>query len=265
MDQYEIIMSRKSIRTFDGRPLREEDRQKLAELIAGITTPYEVPVEFRFLDAGQYGLSSPVIRGETLYIAGKVKKQEHCEEAFGIAFEKLVLGAWALGIGTTWIGGTMDRAAFERAAGTEPDEFMPIVSPLGYPAEERADVDVKLRNTVHGDERLPWGELFFEGDFDHPLKDCEDMIGRALGTVRWAPSAANRQPCRVVRQQNRFHFYIRRTEGYRSGAAWDVQKIDAGIGLCHFMMMTEGDLSLEDPGIRTENDTDYIATITIQN
>ncbi|MBQ5316871.1 MAG: hypothetical protein J6I96_04885 [Oscillospiraceae bacterium] len=35
---------------------------------------------------------------------GKVPKAEHCAEAFGYSFEKMVLYAWPLGIGTTWIG-----------------------------------------------------------------------------------------------------------------------------------------------------------------
>ena len=44
-----------------------------------------------------------------------MKREPHGEEAFGYAFEQIVLYAESLGIGTTWIGGTMDRKAFEKA------------------------------------------------------------------------------------------------------------------------------------------------------
>lgn len=56
-----------------------------------IPNPYGIPVEFALLDAKEHGLSSPVIRGEELYIAAKVEKQPHGEEAFGFSFEKMVL------------------------------------------------------------------------------------------------------------------------------------------------------------------------------
>ena len=115
MNLQELIRTRKSIRTFDGKEIFADDRKKLTDYIGTITNPYGIPIEFVMLDSAEYGLSSPVIEGEHLYIAGKVPKTEHCEEAFGYAFEKLVLYAWSLGIGTTWIGGTMKRKLFENA------------------------------------------------------------------------------------------------------------------------------------------------------
>lgn len=113
---------------------------------------------------------------------------EHCEEALGYSFEKLVLYAWSIGIGTTWIGGTINRELFEMAADTRDDEFMMIVTPVGYPSNTQSKVDANLRNMVKGDERLPFGELFFENDFKTPFEVESD----SLEAVRWAPSAANR-------------------------------------------------------------------------
>lgn len=127
----ELVKSRKSVRTFDGRPLGAEERKKLESYLETISNPFGVPVRFVLLDAKEHGLSSPVLSGETLYVAGLVKKEEGAELAFGFSFEKLVLYAWSLGIGTTWIGGTMKRESFERAAGLAPGERMPCVSPLG--------------------------------------------------------------------------------------------------------------------------------------
>ena len=103
------IKGRKSVRTFDGRPVSAEDREKLEQYIRTIANPFGVPVRFVLLDAGEHGLSSPVLSGETLYVAGMVDRVPCADVAFGYAFEKLVLYAWSLGIGTTWIGGTMKR------------------------------------------------------------------------------------------------------------------------------------------------------------
>ena len=105
MKPMELILTRKSVRTFDGRELSAEDREKLQAYMANIRNPYGIPVEFVWLDAAEHGLSSPVIQGEHLYIAGKVRKGEHCEEAFGYSFEQLVLYAWSLGIGQPGLAG----------------------------------------------------------------------------------------------------------------------------------------------------------------
>ena len=99
MDMMNLIRTRKSVRTFDGRAVTDADREKLTDYLQTITNPFAIPVTFVLLDAKEHGLSSPVIQGEQLYIAGKVPKGEHCAEAFGYAFEKMVLFAWSLGGG----------------------------------------------------------------------------------------------------------------------------------------------------------------------
>lgn len=161
MDTMKLIKTRKSVRTFDGRMISAEDRDKLCAYIKTIPNPYDIPVEFVMLDVEEHGLSSSVIEGEKLYIAAKVEKQPHGEEAFGFSFEKMVLYAWSLGIGTTWIGGTLDRPHFEKTIGVKERERMYGVTPLGYPAGERSEVDIKLRGSVKGDEKLPASILFW--------------------------------------------------------------------------------------------------------
>ncbi|MBQ6586128.1 MAG: hypothetical protein IJH83_04905 [Coriobacteriales bacterium] len=260
MDIKEVIRTRKSFRTFDGRELSQEDKDALAAYAQTIENPYGIPVSFVWLDAAQYKLSSPVINGEHFYVAVKVPKVPRCEEALGFSFEKLVLYAWSLGVGTTWIAGTMNRSRFEEAAQTGPDEFMMVVSPLGYPAAKQSFVDRRLRGSVRGDERLPFEQLFFEGDFATPLLDCDDAVKDALEAVRWYPSAANKQPCRVVKAGDAFHFYKKGSMG-GANRPWDSQKIDMGIALCHFMSVAGGVLSIADPGIAA--DAEYIATVTI--
>ncbi len=262
MNIMEVIKTRKSVRTFDGRPLTEEDKQALIDYAAAITNPYGIPVTFVFLDAAEHGLSSPVINGEQLYVAGKIAPVPHCEEAFGYSFEKLVLFAWSRGIGTTWIGGTMKRELFEAAAATGENELMPIVSPLGYPSTESAEVDKRLRATVHADERRDPSELFFENDFNTPLSDAADR--ELLEAVRWSPTAVNLQPYRVVKMGKAFHFYKKHPAEYQRKVVWDVQKIDMGIALCHFLTVTDGKLTLADPGIPTAENTEYIATVTVE-
>lgn len=162
-------------------------------------------------------------------------------------------------MGTTWIGGTLNRKLFENAADTKYDEYMMIVTPLGYPSDKQSMVDLKLRNSVRGDERFSPSDLFFEEDFSHPMDSSNDY----LEAVRWAPSAANRQPWRVVKDGNYYHFYLEHAKGYKSGVDWDVQKSDMEIALCHFLAVCDGEFSIDNPEIESDEYTEYVATVHV--
>lgn len=263
----QLIKGRKSVRTFDGKPVSTEDREKLEKYIGTITNPFGIPVRFVLLDAEKHGLSSPVLSGESLYVAGIVPNLPHADEAYGYAFEQLVLYAWSLGIGTTWIGGTMKREAFEQAAGLSDGERMPCVSPLGYPASKRSIKEALMRKGVGADSRIPADKLFFDGAWDQSLPTekqapMEDLIEM----VRWAPSAVNKQPWRIIVSGRDYHFYEKHDKGYINEKTGDLQRIDVGIALYHFTAGLEEagekpEIVMEDPGFAVPENVEYIATV----
>ncbi len=260
----ETIRHRRSVRTFDGSALRPQDAEKILSYARQIENPYGIPVSFTLLSAREHGLSAPVIVGADTYIAGKIHRQAHAEEAFGYAFEKLVLFAQAQGIGTTWIAGTMDRPAFEKAIGLKEDEAMPCVSPLGYPAEKMSLRETMMRKGVKADSRLEFARLFFDGNFDTPLSETTPFRD-ALEMVRLAPSAVNKQPWRVIMDGKKAHFYEMKSKGYVDGRGWDLQKVDMGIAMCHFALGVEEKgqecrLMISDPDLQTPQGVEYVAT-----
>ncbi len=264
----EIVMGRKSVRSFDGNPISDQHRKALEEYIKGISNPFGIPVEFVLLDAGEHGLSSPVLTGEQLYVTGKVEKKPYADVAFGYSFERLVLYAWSLGIGTTWIGGTMKRELFEAAAGVKPGEMMPCVSPLGYPAKKKSVREVMMRKGIGADSRIPAEKLFFREQWGQPLTQADEMA-EILELVRWAPSAVNKQPWRILLKDGVYHFYEKKDKGYVSEATGDLQKIDVGIALCHFLMGLEeqgmqAEVTVRDPGLEIPNDAEYIVSVAIK-
>ena len=76
----ELIRQRRSVRTFDGRPLRAEDREKLLTFAAQIANPYGLPITWRILSAKEHGLSSPVISGTDAFIAGKLRRAPRLQD-----------------------------------------------------------------------------------------------------------------------------------------------------------------------------------------
>ena len=263
----EIVKGRKSVRTFDGKQVWKKDLDLLKEYMDTISNPFGIPVRFVLLDAAEHGLSSPVLSGETMYVTGLVEKDPYAEVAFGFSFEKLVLYAWSLRIGTVWIGGTMNRDKFEKAACRKEGEIMPCVSPLGYPAKKKSIKETMMRKGTRADTRLPADKLFFQDRWEQPLAIPADLTD-VFEMVRWAPSAVNKQPWRIVMKDGVFHFYERKDKGYVNEMFGDLQKIDVGIGLCHFVMGLEDagrqpKVSVNDPGISIPENVEYIASVEV--
>lgn len=264
----ETIRRRRSVRTFDGSTLRDEDRKKILEFAEKVENPYDLPITWKILEAKRYGLNSPVIVGCDVYIAGKMMRALHAEEAFGYTFEKIVLFAESLGIGTTWIAGTMNRDAFERAMAVSSDEVMPCVSPLGYPSRKMSVREALMRKGVGADSRLEFGELFFDEVYGRALaKEKAGGLTDALEAVRLGPSAVNKQPWRVILSGDKVHFYEKHSKGFVS-EKWDTQKIDMGIALCHFELVARESgysvcFEVADPGLPVADDAEYIASFSL--
>lgn len=266
MKQIDVLArERRSVRTFSERPIEKQDLEKLCSFMSDIPNPYNLPIEFKLLDAKTQKLSCPVVVGTDLYVGAKMKKSPYLNEAFGYSFEMLVLYAQSLGIGTVWIGGTMDRAAFERAMELDADEIMPCVSPLGYPAQKMSVRETLMRKGIKADQRMAFVKLFFEGSFDLPLRrENAREFGHALEMVRLAPSAVNHQPWRIVLTDHAVHFYLKRSKGF-AGETLDMQKIDIGIAMCHFELAAkEAGLDVRfmiaDPQIIAKDGEEYIAS-----
>ncbi|EFV00560.1 nitroreductase family protein [Pseudoramibacter alactolyticus ATCC 23263] len=261
----DVIRARKSVRTFDGRDLSPAHRAALERAMAEAPRLLTIPVRFQWLDAEADKLSSPVIVGARTYLAGKVKRQPLAAAAYGYSFEHLLLSATALGLGTVWIAGTLDRPAFEAAVALQADEVMSAASPVGY-AAKRSIRERAMRKAVKADTRLPFERLFFAGDFAAPLTpETAGNWADPLEMVRLAPSAVNKQPWRVVTDGQRVHFYECRSRGISKGDVLDIQQVDLGIALCHFELAAReaglsGHFAAADPGIACPDHTTYVLT-----
>lgn len=237
----QIIKERISVRSFDKKKVDEAVLKKLCDYVDKINQ--ETKTKLRFLctnkqsksdDApeklGTYG----IISGADWYLIGVADKNNRDEAEFGYLFEKIVLFATGLGLGTCWLGGTFKRSDFEQAAGLKENEYIPIVSPVGVKKEKTRLLDLAMRAGAGSNKRKPWSELFFEDSEETPLTpEAAGAYKTVLEMVRIAPSASNKQPWRVIRVNNEYRFFICRNEGYGM-VSYDLQKNDLGIAMCHF-------------------------------
>lgn len=257
----EIIRQRYSVRRYQKTPIAAVTQAELQSRLDAIQKgPLGTPVRLKLVAAaagdsqslrglGTYGL----IKNPTGFIVGAVQAKEpawaneytgakqHALEDFGYAMEQAILEATALGLGTCWLGGNFTQSSFAKRMDKGADEIVPAVSSVGY-AEEDSRTRDTLRQRVHADRRLAWESLFFEGHFGTPLTpQSAGVYAEALEMLRLAPSASNKQPWRVIRDGQRWHFYCQRTPGYGKGslifillALADLQRLDTGIAMCHF-------------------------------
>jgi len=241
----DTIKRRASCRTYKDDPIKEADRQKLREFIlTNVQGAFGNKVRFELVDlAGNeadklttlatYGM----IKGASTFIVGAVTKGDRAMEDYGYSMEKIVLMATHLELGTCWLGGTFNRSASASRINKRDDEVIPAISPLGYPKDNSIRNSV-IRFIARSSSRKPWEKLFFRGDTNIPLsRDIGGEYQLGLECVRIGPSASNKQPWRIMKEENDdiYHFYVSRTPGY--GKLYpdvSLQDVDMGIAMCHF-------------------------------
>ena len=240
----ETIQKRHSIRTYDAKPLSEQDLEKLTAYAKMLQNPFGIPVKVQLLETGDASTKKlgtyGVIKGTKTFLGVTVPKGALSLEAVGYSFEQLILYATHLGIGTCWLAATFDRKAFTGAMNVEDDEWMPAISPIGYPSEKRAISESLMRSGMKSNQRKDWKELFFSGDFRTPLSRTEaDAYAQPLEMLRLAPSATNAQPWRVLRRDRAFHFYAKVAEGQGEVDPPIIQRVDVGICANHFCLAAQ--------------------------
>ena len=270
----DIIRARFSCRTYAEHPIEEGTRRRLADFAAATPAgPFGNQARFELVAAssqdraalrglGTYGM----IKGATGFLIGAANKAQEYEEDLGYLMERLVLFATDLGLGTCWLGGTFTKSSFAQKIAVTENEIVPAVVAVGYIAERGRAQDSVIRLGARADRRYPWEHLFFEGGFSTSLsQEAAGAYALPLEMVRLGPSASNKQPWRIVKDGNAWHFYMHRSRGYGDSSLvrfWtvaDMQRIDLGIAMCHFELTAHqlglsGRWVLDDPGIRTPDD-----------
>jgi nitroreductase len=246
----DVIRRRYSCRSYLERPIETVTREVLAQVLASFEAgPFGSRTRFGLVAAtdndreslrglGTYGF----IKGAPGFIVGAVGAGDRNLEDYGFCLERAILEATDLGLQTCWLGGTFSKSSFGRAIGVTRGEMVPAVAAVGYPTEESRNGRMRQMAGSHG--RLPWERLFFDGSVDRPLDPADTgAFAEVLEGVRWAPSASNKQPWRLVRMGDVWHFYLQRSRGpgrKSVGAVLlrlaDLPRVDLGIAMCHFAL-----------------------------
>ena len=259
----EAIKLRRSIRNYDKKKLDSTMLLKITRLIeAPSRGPFGNKPRFIIIEKpearqkenvklGTYGF----ITHAAYFIAGSIETFEFSEVDYGYSLEKIIIELTRLDLGTCWVGGTFKRKDYESLLKPSENETIPCITPVGYKANKKSLRERLGLTLTDGSVRRPFESLFFRDDLNHPmLYNPEDKYHQALEMVRRAPSAVNKQPWRVIKENNKYHFFLYRDKRVGNTKNTDLQKVDLGIALAHFKLsldeqFVEGKWHINNPEI----------------
>ena len=276
-EKLDIIKRRRSVRSFENKPLTPEHGGLLDSLVERMNStqgPFKAErrldhiiltaLERDRLKVGSYGF----ITGQQGFLIGICKRKPRPLIDLGHAMEQIVLDLTLEGIGTCWMVSSFKRSAFTDRIELKEGELIAAIIAYGYPRSRPSLYDRVASRMTKSGTRLPWKSLFFKDDFSTPLTEVEDIcIDHCLESVRMAPSGENKQPWRALVFEKGIHLYIERVTAYASERhGFDMQYLDMGIAMAHLEAICgeDGTWTFDDPGLKTPNqEYEYIATLNI--
>jgi hypothetical protein len=231
----DAVKARRSVRSFDGNALIDKHVALIQQFIDGMTPPFGSKPRIQIVGNINNGSGKPLKLGTYGWVKGAknfmtlVHNNNQLDQiAAAYNFEQVILYCTTIGVATCWLGGSFSRADFKKCIQIQDNQKLSIVSPLGYPSDKTHFIERFIVNAdKHHSTRKPFENIFFHKDFDTTLnQQTAGVYYMPLEMVRLAPSANNKQPWKVILDNDNLHFFYNDYFGFGN--------IDIGIALCHF-------------------------------
>ncbi len=163
-----VIRQRRSVRTYQNRPLTSDDLNALDNLLKEIPAgPWENHCRYkrvavqpddmqRLRNLGTYGM----IKNPAGFIIGVTRNTAGSLLQFGYQMETLILGLARRKIGSCWLGGSLQKSRFMEEIGGTEEEILPAAVSFGYPESVPGIRDRLVRFNARSDTRKSWESLF---------------------------------------------------------------------------------------------------------
>lgn len=240
----EAIKNRKSVRNYEKKDIDKETIEKIKEIINTPTIgPFGNVPRFTFIEKKNACIENKIklgtygsISNARYFIGGCIEKFEYSEVDYGYSFENIIIELTKLGLGTCCIGGTLNRKDYEILLDIKPGEIIPCITPVGYVNNKKRFRELFKSASSRKSPEM----LFFENNSGCPLEfNKKHKYHQALEMLRLAPSSYNNQPWRVIKNDNKYHFYIKQDKNKPITKNIDIKKVDIGIALYHFKIATD--------------------------
>lgn len=229
MDEFDAIYRRKSIRKYLDEELHIGIIEELKDAAKSAKRLYDdIDMDIHVVENGgkiQNVISGIIgsygkIRAPHYIIATSETKDGYLENV-GYVLEPMVLKLTEMGIGTCWIGGSINKQLLKQIIDIKERHVPVIVIAFGYPRDEY-DITTKALKSRN-------------------RKDLSDLIMDDMGitwqyiidAARMAPSSINSQPWRFFKRENIVDVYSVQRRGLLAKHLQKMNLIDVGIALSH--------------------------------
>ncbi len=255
------IPSRRSVRSYNGEMPPKEQIEKIKAYIAepsNYACPFGSPLRMELLEHGNVG-TRKVIKKPPMYVIMIIKNTREALIDAGYVFERFILFAESLGLNTCYLNSGFQRETVELAEPLKEDEIMILASPIGYAAEKKSLVEKGSRWFLKAGKRKALDEMFFHKVPGTPVKDS--AAREKLEYVRWAPSAVNAQPWRIILDGEKARFYITEKAESSKGGTYNIHILDMGIAICHYVLAFEKKAFQIEENAPTPTEMSYVLTV----
>lgn len=230
MNNIEAMNLRRSVRKYKSQPISRAHMDAIRWFINELTPLNAIPFDIIFFEDGELitktfkgiaNMYSKVIAPH--YIAITSKEEPGHLENVGFIGEQLIFKLTALGIGSCWLGRSIDKNVFNKIAPIKTDQSHIILISFGYAEENLSPISKRNRLNIN---------QFVQGEIK------EDFIP-ILNALRIAPSAVNSQPWRIIVEENTMHLYMKTKNFISEKILAKLNLVDMGIGLCHMVKTAE--------------------------
>ena len=247
-DLYRAILSRRSVRRYEKRPLEEATLAQVREIISGAKplipeNQFEVLVrdeatgEDLVTVLGGYGRFYTPPHSLAPYMLGKA----HVQEGLGYRTEQIAVRLAALGVGSCYIGALKRESEVRVHFGLPKSARIAAFLVFGRPAMAVGGrtFNTLMRRGLGGHRRFPVERLFFQDTFDSPAVP-PSKISPLIEAARSAPSGVNAQPWRFLWCDGRLHLFVTRNNPkYTRAGSQEYGLHDGGICMANVTLALE--------------------------
>ncbi len=255
------MLSRKSVRNYLDKPVPMDKLNAIKEYLTDINnyiSPYHSDIRFELIEDGKVDTKN-LITNAPIYIIVISKNTHKALFDVGYVFERFILFVESLGLGTCYLNSGFERHSVTLSKPLEEDEVMVLASPIGF---EGGSKSLKAKGCdlfLKRNQRKDIDEMFFKNKEKEFITDYE--LREKLNYLVWAPSGLNKQPWRIIFEDEKAHFYIDKKMAGKKRFGFDIHMIDMGIVACHYAIaFNKNNFTIENnPPVY--DDMNYIITI----
>ncbi len=263
MDKYlmEYMLKRKSIRTYSEKRVSESQLNEIKAFIndkSNYRSPFGSSVRIELFDNATIDTRN-VIKNASVFVVVIIKNNFESLVDAGYIFEKFILFIETLGLSTCYLNSGFKRESVSLKEELKEDEIMVLASPIGWKAETKSFVAKSVNLMLKSTKRKNIDDMFFS-DFKKSIVLYKEIRDK-LEYVRWAPSAKNSQPWRIVLDNDKAHFYINGKEYNSKRGDFNIHILDIGIAMCHYAIVFNKYSFYNDLEGQRMDDMEYVISV----